>query len=614
MSTYEELKGLKIKYLSSDTSGDRIQEGEIFYNSSDFNVKSFAASAAWHSSGGLGTGRYSMAQGTGGTVDAAIAIFGRSTTAKTEEYNGTGWAVGGDGNTARYGGAKFGTQTAAVAAGGKNGGNKDDVEEYDGSSWTEVNDYTGTDRAYLAGFGILTAGVICGGVTASPDTWYSLTEEYDGTNWTNGGALNTATAAHGTTGTLTAGLTFGGYSPSLLAKTEEYNGTAWTESGDMNTARSHLAGSGTQTEALAYGGLTPPSTTATEAYDGSTWATSSATLGTATARHSSAGSAANTGLVFGGNPPGVTTTQEFTLSLTATTAGAWASGGNLNTGRKRGSAGGTQTAALFAGGFTSPPNARKAEVEEYNGSAWSEVTNMPTEIDFAGYGGTQTAQVTFGGNAGPGIRNATLEYDGTNWTATNNMGTARYRVGGAGTQTAALGFGGYLGSPFNPAGGSGTTATEEYDGSSWTAGGAMSSPRNYQRSCSGIQTNAIAMGGGAPYIDDTEKYNGSSWSASEDYIFGNAGYIASNGTSADDLRVFSKGGFSAHSATYNGTSYATAPFLATGRHNGGASGSGPSSTSTYFGGHLPGSPKNSNATEEFTGETTALNLKTITDS
>ena len=43
MSTYEELKGLKVKYLSSDTSGDRIQEGEIFYNSTGFALKSFVA-------------------------------------------------------------------------------------------------------------------------------------------------------------------------------------------------------------------------------------------------------------------------------------------------------------------------------------------------------------------------------------------------------------------------------------------------------------------------------------------------------------------------------------------------------------------------------------------
>ena len=38
MSTYQELKGLKIKYLSADTSGDRLQEGEIFYNSTSFNL------------------------------------------------------------------------------------------------------------------------------------------------------------------------------------------------------------------------------------------------------------------------------------------------------------------------------------------------------------------------------------------------------------------------------------------------------------------------------------------------------------------------------------------------------------------------------------------------
>ena len=42
MSIYQELKGLKVKYLGLDTSGDRIQE-ETFYNSTDFNLKSFVA-------------------------------------------------------------------------------------------------------------------------------------------------------------------------------------------------------------------------------------------------------------------------------------------------------------------------------------------------------------------------------------------------------------------------------------------------------------------------------------------------------------------------------------------------------------------------------------------
>jgi hypothetical protein len=36
----------------------------------------------------------------------------------------------------------------------------------------------------------------------------------------------------------------------------------------------------------------------------------------------------------------------------------------------------------------------------------------------------------------------TEEYDGTSWTAGGNLGTARRRLAGAGTQTAGLAFGG----------------------------------------------------------------------------------------------------------------------------------------------------------------------------
>ena len=73
MSTYQELKGLKVKYLSSDTSGDRIKEGEVFYNSTDFKLKAFIATDAWHSTGGLTNGRASLS--AAGTVPAGM-VFG----------------------------------------------------------------------------------------------------------------------------------------------------------------------------------------------------------------------------------------------------------------------------------------------------------------------------------------------------------------------------------------------------------------------------------------------------------------------------------------------------------------------------------------------------------
>ena len=92
MSTYQELKGLKVKYLSSDTSGDRIKEGEVFYNSTDFKLKSFVSTAAWHSSGSMSTAR--EAGGGAGTQTAGLYWAGHTpgATNKTEEYNGTGWA------------------------------------------------------------------------------------------------------------------------------------------------------------------------------------------------------------------------------------------------------------------------------------------------------------------------------------------------------------------------------------------------------------------------------------------------------------------------------------------------------------------------------------------
>ena len=55
---------------------------------------------------------------------------------------------------------------------------------------------------------------------------------------------------------------------------------------------------------------------------------------------------------------------------------------------------------------------------------------------------------------------ATEEYNGTSWTTSVSMATGRGRLGGAGTQTAGLGFGGYTTVRVNN--------TEEYTGGSVT--------------------------------------------------------------------------------------------------------------------------------------------------
>jgi hypothetical protein len=70
------------------------------------------------------------------------------------------WASGTSLNTARYAGAGIGTQTAALAISG--GGTPTitvNVEEYNGTSWTEVNNVN-TGRSSAGGAGTVNSRII----------------------------------------------------------------------------------------------------------------------------------------------------------------------------------------------------------------------------------------------------------------------------------------------------------------------------------------------------------------------------------------------------------------------------------------------------------------------
>jgi hypothetical protein len=122
--------------------------------------------------------------------------------------------------------AGFGIQTAAVAAGGDS---RDNTEEYDGTSWTSVNDVISGNTQGAAGGGILTAGLFFGGTQTSVPANTNTTLNYDGTNWTTTASMTTAArqALGGTSGgNSTAGLGFGGYvpGPGTTTATEEFTG------------------------------------------------------------------------------------------------------------------------------------------------------------------------------------------------------------------------------------------------------------------------------------------------------------------------------------------------------------------------------------------------------
>ena len=118
------------------------------------------------------------------------------------------------------------------------------------------------------------------------DIWYNTTSGQikfvaQAGTWASGGNLNTARYYLGSAnaGTQTEALAFGGTTPPYSAVTEEYNGSTWTNSTNLSTARYALAGAGIQTAALAFGGTTTTPTSATEEYNGSSW-TSGGSMGT----------------------------------------------------------------------------------------------------------------------------------------------------------------------------------------------------------------------------------------------------------------------------------------------------------------------------------------------
>ncbi len=136
-------------------------------------------------------------------------------------------------------------------------------------------------------------------------------------------------------------------------------------------------------------------------------------------------------------------------------------------------------------------------------------------------------------------------------------------MGSGGTQTAAIGFSGDVGP-------GASTATETYNGSTWTVGGTLinSFPgRNTGGGGPNTSTTDILAAGGPPHKTEVEGYDGSAWS--------------------------------------------TRPSLALGRSN--LAGGSTSSSGVVFGGDSAPEVYTA-ATEEFTGDTTALNYKNISSS
>jgi len=254
-------------------------------------------------------------------------------------------------------------------------------------------------------------------------------------------------------------------------------------------------------------------------------------------------------------------------------AGSWASGGNLNTGRSLMGSAGIQTAALAVGGDSNsppPPGRDLAIVESYNGSSWTEVGDLNASRRRISAAGTSTSSIAAGGFEPPSVAKAET-WDGSSWTEVGDLNTAKSSTGMAGADsTSALIFSGsnvsntvelWGGSSWTEVadlntegyGGTGAgiataaicfdradvedtaqTVVETWNGSAWTEVANLNTPRYYSGGA-GTTTAALCFGGVAPGdVANNEAWNGSAWTEVGDLsanISGNGG----EGTQASAL-------------------------------------------------------------------------------
>ena len=299
-----------------------------------------------------------MAISNTGTGTSAFAAGGRdsgTSSTNTQLYNRVtntcvgAWSFGGNLINAKDRPGTFGTQNAAISAFGTS-----DVENYNGISWSAVNNMT-VDANEPGRAGTADAGIV---FARTPGC--NRTQEWDGTNWSAGGALITTRHALGGAGTQNAAVGFGGRSPSTCNQTEEYNGTSWASGNNMITGIKYQASAGTQNAAISIMGDTPAYVVTSEKYDGTNWSAGATSL--------------------------------FKTSC---------SGGS-----------GTQNAAMVYAGYSPDASGCLACVQEFDGIAFSKKTSMiETKRMFAQGAGSTTAQMASGGAQGPATSATTEEYN-----------------------------------------------------------------------------------------------------------------------------------------------------------------------------------------------------------
>ena len=316
MATYKGIQGYSWQKGAADPTNT--DAGQVWYNSTTGKFKiAVQAAAGWASGGNMNSARQDG--GAAGSQTACLAIGGYTGTAAmdiVEQYDGSTWTeLAADLNTAKYIAGTVGTTTNALAFGGNYPPpGSTETESWNGTTWTEVGDLSHGRWAGSSLGSANTAAVYAGGQSAPAPIPKDLSETWNGTAWTEGNNLNTARFSVTGAGSTTAGIIAGGnvnpptdYVPNV----ETYNGTSWTETTDIPTGDAGMgaASQGTTTAGFWFGGTLPGPGTGGLFWNGSAWTTSPA-MATPRTSNMQQGGTSTAALAFGANPA-VVTTEEY---------------------------------------------------------------------------------------------------------------------------------------------------------------------------------------------------------------------------------------------------------------------------------------------------------------
>ena len=281
MGSYKGILGQTVQSLGSDLVASAATDGQVWYNSSS-NVWKMVGydTGTWSAAPTMAQGRTSAAGAPMGTNSAALVYGGPGPlnyqyTRYTEEYNGTSWTRMNDLNVGRSSIGTCGTAAAAVGTGGHNltpGSGLKITELWNGTSWSTGNASSDIHKN-CGGGGTQAAGIVAGGPG-------NVNELFDGSTWSTGNNTGSPTPASAMNGTQAEAFLAGG-SP-YINTAFDYDGTSWSSVTAMSNSRENafMLGGDPNTDCVSASGMDGPGSyiQATEIWNGTSWSAGSNTL------------------------------------------------------------------------------------------------------------------------------------------------------------------------------------------------------------------------------------------------------------------------------------------------------------------------------------------------